>query len=59
MKDAKPIAGMTPWVCTYMAGGARYGIVLYATDVGQLEADWPDVLAGFTVEGELIATGKL
>ena len=55
--DAQPIAGMTPWVCSYIgADGHTYGITLYGTDPDQILEDNCDLLEGLDVEGQLVAT---
>lgn len=57
MTPVNTIAGMRAWACSYQAGGRWYGIKLYAIDAEQLEYDWCDVLAGFRVDGEILAEG--
>lgn len=56
---AKPIAGMTPWTCSFIGmDGLTYGITLYATDPRQLLEDNCELLPGLTVEGQLMGTAE-
>ena len=57
-QDATPLAGMTPWACSYDKDGRRHAITLYGTDPDQVLNDNCDTLPGLTVDGELIATGE-
>jgi hypothetical protein len=56
--DARKLAGMTPWVCSYDGpDGQRYGITLYGTDAQQVLNDNCGELPGFQVDGELVQEG--
>lgn len=55
--QAKTIAGMIPWVCSYKGtDGLTYGLTLHGTDPDQIIEDNCDQLPSLTVEGQLIAS---
>lgn len=58
-KDTPPIAGMTPWACSYTGqDGRTYGITLYGTDAKKVLEDNCSDLPGLRVDGELVAIGR-
>ena len=54
LKEAKPVAGMKPWACSYEGDdGLRYGITLFGTDREQVEQMGRENLPQFEVDGLL------
>lgn len=54
-KDAEPLAGMTPYACSYTKDGVWYAITLYGTSEEQILEDNCDLLDNLRIDGILVA----
>lgn len=51
MTPARRIGPLRQWCCSYLRGGRRFGITLWAVSGAQIEAQWGPSIQ---VDGELI-----